>query len=83
MYLKWAAVEADVLHIVGLPLPLKRPWRPTFRRHPRPCYAMVLLPGWKPGFRTGFRPDSHRENFKIGPPAGRMLVGGIFCGPPD
>ena len=30
-----------------------------------------MLPGRKSGFRGGFRPDSNRENLKIGPPAGR------------
>ncbi len=29
------------------------------------CYAIVL-PGRKSGFRAGFRPDSTRENIKIG-----------------
>ena len=31
----------------------------------------IGLPGWKSGFRAGFRPDSNRENIKIGPSAGR------------
>ena len=34
------------------------------------CYA-ILLPGRKPVFRAGFRPDSDRESLTIGPPAGR------------
>ncbi len=32
------------------------------------CYA-IMLQGRKSGFRAGFRPDSNRENIKIGPPA--------------
>ncbi len=32
--------------------------------------------GPKSGFRTGFRPDSNRESFKIGPPAGLRPAGG-------
>ncbi len=34
------------------------------------CYAIVP-PGQQFVFQAGFRPDSHRESFKIGPPAGR------------
>jgi hypothetical protein len=36
----------------------------------------ILLPGQKSVFRTGFRPDSNRKNFKSGPPAGRKPTGG-------
>ena len=28
----------------------------------------VVLPGWNSGVRAGFRPDSFKENIKIGPP---------------
>ena len=31
----------------------------------------IVLPAWKAGFRARFRPDSSRESFKIGHPAGR------------
>ena len=44
------------------------------------CYAMVL-PGRKSGFRAGFRPDSSRDSFKIGPPAGRRPIGRPISGP--
>ena len=37
-----------------------------------------MLPGRKPGFRAGFRPDSNRENLKIGRPAGRMPAVGTI-----
>ena len=36
----------------------------------------IILSGRKSSFRAGLRPDSHRENFKIGPPAGRRPAGG-------
>ena len=35
------------------------------------CYAIVF-PDRKSGFRAGFRPDSSRESFKIGPPAAQL-----------
>ncbi len=42
------------------------------------CYT-IALPGWKSGFRAGFRPDPSRESFKIwalltafGQPEGRL-----------
>jgi hypothetical protein len=38
-------------------------------------YAIVL-PGWKSGFWAGLRPDSGRESFKIGHPAGLGPAGG-------
>ncbi len=38
------------------------------------CYA-VMLPGRKSRFRAGFRQDSNKGSFKIGPPAGRKLAG--------
>ncbi len=39
------------------------------------CYA-ILLPGRRPGFRAGFRPDSNQESLKIGPPGGLRPAGG-------
>ncbi len=46
--------------------------RPGFWQslHNTLCYAIVF-PGRNSGLRFGFRPDSSRESFKIGPPAGR------------
>ncbi len=40
-----------------------------------PCYA-IMFPGRKSCFRAGFRPDSNKENFKIGPPAGQLPAEG-------
>ncbi len=39
------------------------------------CYA-IALPGRESVFRAGFRPDSSRESFFIGPRAGRRPAGG-------
>ena len=39
------------------------------------CYAIVL-PGRKSVFRAGFRPESSRESFKIGPPGPLRPAGG-------
>ncbi len=51
-------------------------WRPVWdKRDAILCYA-IMLPSLKASFRAGFRPDSNRENNKIGPPAGRRPVGG-------
>ncbi len=36
----------------------------------------VVPPRRKSGFRAGFRPDSSRESFKVGPPAGLRPAGG-------
>ena len=42
------------------------------------CYA-ILLPGRQSGVRAGLRPDSNRENFKIGrPKAGRRVDSETF-----
>ncbi len=41
------------------------------------CCAMVL-PGRNPAFRAGFRPESSREGFKIGLPAGREADFDVF-----
>ncbi len=46
------------------------------------CYAIVL-PGWKSGFRAGFRSESSRESLKIGPPAGLRQPQGQFLSFPD
>ncbi len=35
----------------------------------------IGLPGWKSGFRPGFRPESNRASFKIGPSAGFRPAG--------
>ncbi len=40
------------------------------------CGPEIGFPGRKLGFRAGFRPDSNREDIRIGPPAGRRLAGG-------
>jgi hypothetical protein len=42
-----------------------------------------MLPGRKSGFRAGFRPDSDKEDLKIGPPAGRRPAGGPIGSFPD
>ena len=42
------------------------------------CFAIVP-PGRKSVFRAGFRPDSDRESFKIGTPAGRRPAGHKYC----
>ena len=42
------------------------------------CFAIVP-PGRKSVFRAGFRPDSDRENLKIGTPAGRRAAGHKYC----
>ena len=42
----------------------------VYSRQATLCYA-ILLPCQKSSFQAGFRPDSNRENLKIGSPAGQ------------
>ncbi len=37
------------------------------------CYA-ILLPGWKSGFRAGFRPDSSRRSLKYHPSLAMLVL---------
>ena len=59
-----------VLPAPGLRSQFGAGWDPK----PTLCYAIVL-PGLKAVFRAGFRPDSNRESFTIGPLAGKRPAG--------